>query len=76
MQDTSVIVSPVGQVYTTEQIATILQQVHRRTVQRLIAHGELQAMHVGRRLRVTDRQPQAFVAKQEASAPIPPDPAA
>jgi excisionase family DNA binding protein len=59
----SIIVSPVGQIYTTAQVASILQ-VHRRTVERLIMQGHLQAIHVGRRLRVTTQQLQDFVAQQ------------
>jgi excisionase family DNA binding protein len=44
------LVNPVGQIYTTDQVAAILQ-VSRRTVERLIARGDLQAIHIGRRLR-------------------------
>jgi excisionase family DNA binding protein len=32
----------------------------------LIAQGALQAIHVGRRLRITEAQLQAFVAQQQA----------
>jgi excisionase family DNA binding protein len=56
-------ISPAGAIYTTDQIAAILQ-VHRRTIERLIARGALQAMHVGRRLRVTTQQLEAFIARQ------------
>jgi excisionase family DNA binding protein len=58
-----IIISPVGLIFTTEQIGSILQ-CHRRTVERLIACGELQAIHVGRRLRVTAQQLQAFITQQ------------
>jgi excisionase family DNA binding protein len=61
-----IIVSPVGQVYTTAQVATILQ-VHRRTIERLIAQGQMQAIHVGRRLRVTAQQLQAFLTHQDTT---------
>jgi excisionase family DNA binding protein len=67
----TVLVSPVGRVYTTAQVAALLQ-VHRRTVQRLIAQGALQALQVGRRWRVTDQQLQAFFARQARQAPADP----
>jgi hypothetical protein len=35
----------------------------------LIAQGALQAIHVGRRLRITETQLQAFVAQQQTSHP-------
>lgn len=56
--------SPIGGVYNTEQLATILG-VHRRTIQRLILSGELGAIKVGRRLRVTEAQLKEFVRRQE-----------
>jgi excisionase family DNA binding protein len=59
----SVIASPVGPIFTTDQVGSILQ-CHRRTVERLIARGELHALHVGRRLRVTAQQLQDFIVKQ------------
>ena len=62
---TRVLVSPIGQVYTTAEVGKILQ-VHRTTVEHLIAQGTLQAIHVGRRLRITEAQLQAFVAQQQA----------
>jgi excisionase family DNA binding protein len=65
------LVSPVGRVYTTAQVATLLQ-VHRHTVQRLIAQGALHALQVGRRWRVTDQQLQAFLAQQARQAPADP----
>jgi excisionase family DNA binding protein len=64
----AVIVSPIGGVYSTDQIATILG-VHRHTVQRLIRSGELGAIKVGRRLRVTDEQLRAFVQRQQIQSP-------
>jgi excisionase family DNA binding protein len=51
-------------VYSTEELASILG-VHRRTVQRLILSGELGAIKVGRRLRVTEAQFKDFVHRQE-----------
>jgi excisionase family DNA binding protein len=55
-------VHPVGVIYTTEQTAEILG-VHRRTVQRLIRGGELGAIKVGRRLRVTEDQLRTFLQR-------------
>jgi excisionase family DNA binding protein len=56
--------SPVGPIYTTAQVAEMLQ-VHRRTIQYLIERGELRAIHVGRRWRITAAQLRAFVARQD-----------
>jgi excisionase family DNA binding protein len=56
-------ISPIGGVYSTEELAAILG-VHRRTIQRLILSGELGAIKVGRRLRVTEAQLKAFVQQQ------------
>jgi excisionase family DNA binding protein len=55
--------SPIGGIYSTDQVARILA-VHRHTVQRLIRSGQLGAIKVGRRLRVTDAQLKAFVERQ------------
>ena len=48
------IISPIGQVYTTEEVAEILK-TSQRTVQRLIRLGQLKAHRVGRGYRVRDR---------------------
>jgi excisionase family DNA binding protein len=48
------VVSPVGQVLTTAQVAELLQ-VNPRTVQRAIRRGELKAHRVGRVYRVVDQ---------------------
>ena len=63
-----ILVSSIGQVYTTAEVGKILQ-VHRTTVEHLIAQGALQAIHVGRRLRITETQLQAFVAQQRTPHP-------
>ena len=39
---------------TLDEIASRLQ-VSRRTVERLVAEGRIRVLHVGRRVRVTDR---------------------
>jgi excisionase family DNA binding protein len=48
------VVSPVGQVYTTEEVAEILK-TSQRTVQRMIRLGQLKAHRVGRGYRVRDQ---------------------
>jgi excisionase family DNA binding protein len=57
------IVSPVGQVYTTEEVAEILK-TSQRTVQRLIRLGRLNAHRVGRGYRVLDRDLQKLFAQE------------
>ena len=47
------VVSPVGQVYTTEEVAEILK-TSLRTVQRMIRLGQLKAHRVGRGYRVRE----------------------
>jgi excisionase family DNA binding protein len=58
------IVSPVGQVYTTEEVAEILK-TSQRTVQRLIRLGRLKAHRVGRGYRIRDRDLQQLFEEQE-----------
>ena len=58
------IVSPVGQVYTTEEVAEILK-TSQRTVQRLIRLGQLKAHRVGRGYRIRDRDLQQLFEEQE-----------
>ena len=58
------VISPVGGIYDTDELAEILG-VHRRTVQRLIVSGEMGAIKVGRRLRVTEDQLKAFIQRQQ-----------
>jgi excisionase family DNA binding protein len=48
------------QVYTVEEVAKQLK-VSPRTVERLIARQHLPAVQVGRRLRVTEEQLQAYL---------------
>jgi excisionase family DNA binding protein len=61
-------ISPVGGIYNTDEIAEMLG-VHRRTVQRLIVSGELGAIKVGRRLRVTEAHLKAFIQRQQIHMP-------
>jgi excisionase family DNA binding protein len=65
-----VVISPIGGIYSTDQVAQMLG-VHRHTVQRLIRSGELGAIKVGRRLRITDEQLKAFVQRQQIQATRP-----
>jgi excisionase family DNA binding protein len=62
------VISPVSGVYDTDELAEILG-VHRRTVQRLIVSGEMGAIKVGRRLRVTEDQLKAFIQRQQIPMP-------
>jgi excisionase family DNA binding protein len=58
------IVSPVGQLYTTEEVAEILK-TSVSTVQRLIRLGRLKAHRVGRGYRVRDRDLQELFQEDE-----------
>jgi excisionase family DNA binding protein len=53
------IVSPIGQVFTTEETAQILK-TSLRTVQRMIRLGQLKAHRVGRGYRIRDIDIQEF----------------
>jgi excisionase family DNA binding protein len=53
------IVSPIGQVFTTEEAAQILK-TSLRTVQRMIRLGQLKAHRVGRGFRIRDVDLQEF----------------
>jgi excisionase family DNA binding protein len=52
------------QVYTVKDVAEILK-VSSRTVERLIEQEHLRAMHVGRRLRVTQEALAAYMVQAE-----------
>jgi excisionase family DNA binding protein len=52
------------QVYTVKEIAEMLK-VSPRTVERLIEQDHLRAMHVGRRLRITQESLEAYAALSE-----------
>ena len=56
-------VSPIP-IYTAQEVAAILK-VSSRTVERLIASQQLLAVHVGRRLRVTQESLQAYISQAE-----------
>ena len=53
------IVSPIGQVFTTEEAAQILK-TSLRTIQRMIRLGQLKAHRVGRGYRIRDIDLQEF----------------
>ena len=61
------IVSPVGQVYTTEEVAEILK-TSQSTVQRLIRLGQLKAHKIGRGYRVRDRDLQELFDEGQGGA--------
>jgi excisionase family DNA binding protein len=52
------------QVYTVKEVADLLK-VNARTIERLIEQEHIQAMRVGRRLRITGDALQAYVAHAE-----------
>ncbi len=58
------VVSPVGQLYTTEEAAEILK-TSQRTVQRMIRLGQLKAYRVGRGYRIRDRDLQALFEEDD-----------
>jgi excisionase family DNA binding protein len=65
------------QVYTVEEVAEQLK-VSPRTVERLIARQQPPAVQVGRRLRITDEQLQAYLRQystvlQKDTPKAPPD---
>jgi excisionase family DNA binding protein len=53
----------VAELYTLDQIADRLQ-VSRRTVERLIVAGRIRPVRVGRLVRVTDGELDAYLASQ------------
>jgi excisionase family DNA binding protein len=63
-KSTRAIISPVGGVYTSDEAAEILR-TSRRTVQRLIREGKLQANRVGHGYRILDHHIKAFFASEE-----------
>jgi excisionase family DNA binding protein len=58
------VVSPIGQVYTTEEVAEILK-TSQRTVQRMIRLGQLKAHRVGRGYRVRDEDLKGLFAESD-----------
>jgi excisionase family DNA binding protein len=57
------LINPLGQVFTTEEVAEILK-TSQRTVQRLIRQGRLKAHRVGRGYRVLDRDLQRLFPQE------------
>ena len=62
-QGRSPIVSPVGAVFDTEEVAEILK-ISRRAAQRMIREGKLRSHKVGRSYRVLGRDIERFFAEQ------------
>jgi excisionase family DNA binding protein len=60
------IVSPVGAVFDTEEVAEVLK-VSRRAVQRMIRDGKLRSHKVGRSYRVLGRDIERFFAEQNVT---------
>jgi excisionase family DNA binding protein len=52
------------QVYTVQEVAELLK-VSPRTIERLVQNHQLRAIHVGRRLRVTQESLQAYIGQGE-----------
>lgn len=57
--------APLPRTYTKEQLKEILQ-VNTNTIQRLIRDGEIQCIRIGRLVRITQAQLDAFLAKGSA----------
>jgi excisionase family DNA binding protein len=57
------LINPLGQVFTTDEVAEILK-TSQRTVQRLIRQGRLKAHRVGRGYRVLERDLQRWFAPE------------
>jgi excisionase family DNA binding protein len=60
------IVSPVGAVFDTEEVAEILK-ISRRAAQRMIREGKLRSHKVGRSYRVLGRDIEQFFAEQSVT---------
>jgi excisionase family DNA binding protein len=60
------IVSPVGAVFDTAEVAEVLK-VSRRAVQRMIRDGKLRSHKVGRSYRVLGRDLERFFAEQDVT---------
>ena len=60
------IVSPVGAVFDTEEVAEILK-ISRRAAQRMIREGKLRSHKVGRSYRVLERDIEQFFAEQHGT---------
>ena len=51
-------------IFTVQEVAEQLK-VSCRTIERLVAMNQLRAIHVGRRLRVTEEALQAYISQEE-----------
>jgi excisionase family DNA binding protein len=63
------VISPLGQILTTEEVADILK-TSQRTVQRLIRQGQLKAHKVGRGYRVRDQDLIDFFQSHPTAEPL------
>jgi excisionase family DNA binding protein len=64
---TRLLVSPVGDIYDTEEAAKLLK-TSPRTIQRMIRDGRLKSHKVGRGYRILARDIEQFFAQQDAPA--------
>jgi excisionase family DNA binding protein len=62
------VVSPVGQILSTEDVARLLG-VSQRTIQEMIRTGKLQAIKVGKRYRVLDQHIRKLFGQEESTSP-------
>ena len=69
MSDTKarLLVSPVGDIYDTEEAAELLK-TSPRTIQRMIRDGRLKSHKVGRGYRILARDIEQFFAQQDTSS--------
>ena len=62
------IISPVGQILSTEDVAHLLG-VSQRIIQEMIRTGKLQAVRVGKRYRVLDQHVRKLFGQEESTSP-------
>jgi excisionase family DNA binding protein len=64
-----VIVSPLGQMYSTDEVAQILN-ISRRTVQRMIRNGELVAIGKQRHYKITEEELRGWKERELAKGTV------
>jgi excisionase family DNA binding protein len=62
------IVSPVGQILSTEDVAKLLG-VSQRTIQEMVRTGKLKAVKVGKRYRILDQHLRQLFGVEEPTSP-------